>query len=185
MNCVKKISAEQADARVGEIYAELLNKRGKASEYLQTHSLRPISMLTHMALYLDILYKPGGLTRQQREMIAIVVSRENNCDECVAHHVQALSAIIGDKQVPETIAQDHHKLDLSAADRALLDYAVKLTHHPQSELERETAQLRKLGVSDDDILLARLTTAYFNLINRTARELGMPPESNRSSTERR
>lgn len=176
MNYMEKIMPEQPSGSVGEIYAELLKKRGKTSEYLQANSLPPVSMFSHLALYLDILYKPGGLTRQQREMIALVVSRENHCDECVAHHVQALLAIVDDRQLPENIAKDRLDLDLSDIDHALLDYAAKLTHHPQSELPQETERLQKLGVSDDDILLARLTTSYFNLINRIARELGTAPQ---------
>ena len=176
MSCANKISLENPGKGIGEVYAELLKKRGKTSEYLQSHSLRPVSMFSHLALYLDILYKPGGLTREQREMIAIVVSRENHCGECIAYHVQALSAIVGDGQLPEGIAKDQHDLDLSDIDRALLGYAAKLTHHPQSELPRETERLQKRGVSDDDIMLARLTTSYFNLINRIARELGAEPQ---------
>ena len=175
MSCANKISLENPGKGIGEVYAELLKKRGKTSEYLQSHSLRPVSMFSHLALYLDILYKPGGLTREQREMIAIVVSRENHCGECIAYHVQALSVIVGDGQLPEGIAKDQRDLDLSDIDHALLDYAAKLTHHPQSELPRETERLQKLGVSDDDIMLARLTTSYFNLINRIARELGAAP----------
>lgn len=175
MSCANKISLENPGKGIGEVYAELLKKRGKTSEYLQSHSLRPVSMFSHLALYLDILYKPGGLTREQREMIAIVVSRENHCSECIAYHVQALSVIVGDGQLPQGIAKDQRDLDLSDIDRALLDYAAKLTHHPQSELPRETERLQKLGVSDDDIMLARLTTSYFNLINRIARELGAAP----------
>lgn len=173
MSWIKEIAPAEAVGKLGEIYAELEKKRGKVSNILQVHSLRPEAMVAHLTLYMDLLFAPGGLSRKQRELIAVVVSRGNGCDYCVAHHREALERYVSEPGLLDAIATDYTTADLSPADRALADYAFKLTRQPDAMLAEDVEGLRAAGFADADILLADLITAYFNFVNRIALGLGV------------
>lgn len=173
MSWIKEITPEQADGKLGEVYAELQKKRGKVANILQVHSLRPDALTAHLNLYMDLLFAPGGLSRKQREMIAVVVSRGNNCDYCVSHHAEALARYLSDPEALRLISSDYRQHALVPADRALLDYAHKLTVTPSAIGEADISGLRSHGFADADILLANLITAYFNFVNRIALGLGV------------
>ncbi|MEJ7745543.1 MAG: peroxidase-related enzyme [Luteimonas sp.] len=118
------------------------------------------------------------LSRRQREMIAVVVSRENRCDYCVTHHLEALSRYVDDATVLDAVSTDYRTIDLPEADRALLDYAAKLTRDPSSSSAADiaalrSAALRSAGIAEADILLANLVIDYFNFVNRIALGLGV------------
>ncbi|MGD9585063.1 MAG: peroxidase-related enzyme [Lysobacterales bacterium] len=173
MSWIKEIPPEQAEGKLGEVYAELQKKRGKVANILQVHSLRPDALTAHLNLYMDLLFAPGGLSRRQREMIAVVVSRGNNCDYCVSHHAEALARYLSDPEALRLISSDYRRHALAPADRALLDYAHKLTVTPSLVAEADISGLREHGFADADILLANLITAYFNFVNRIALGLGV------------
>lgn len=173
MSWIEEISPEAARGGLRDLYDELERKRGKVSNILQVHSLRPASMSAHLTLYMDLMFAPGGLSRRQREMIAVVVSRENRCDYCVAHHVEALARYVGDAALLDAIASGADLPDLAQADRALLAYAAKLTRAPASVSADDIKGLREAGIAEADILLANLIVAYFNFVNRIALGLGV------------
>lgn len=173
MSWIHEIEPAGAEGELLALYRELEQRRGKVANILQVHSLRPAAMRAHLQLYMDLLFAPGGLSRRQREMIAVVVSRENRCDYCVAHHREALSRYVTDHDLLDSLTGDGLPPDLPAADRILLDYATKLTRDPAAITERDIAALRDAGIADADILLANLIIAYFNFVNRIALGLGV------------
>ena len=173
MSWIQEIPPEQAEGKLAQVYAELQKQRGKVANILQVHSLRPDALTAHLRLYMDLLFAPGGLSRKQREMIAVVVSRGNQCEYCVSHHAEALSRYLSDPEALRLLQSDYRQHALPAADRALLDYAHKLTVTPSLIDEADIEGLRSLGFADADILLANLITAYFNFVNRIALGLGV------------
>lgn len=173
MSWIEEIAPDAAQGSLKALYDELERKRGKVSNILQVHSLRPAAMRTHLDLYMDLMFAPGGLSRRQREMIAVVVSRENRCDYCVAHHVEALAHYVGDRRLLDAIVSDAAVPELPPADRALLDHAAKLTRTPASMSADDIQALRDAGLAEADILLANLIVAYFNFVNRIALGLGV------------
>ncbi len=173
MSWIQEIAPDAAQGPLKELYDELERKRGKVSNILQVHSLRPEALRAHLTLYMDLLFAPGGLSRRQRELIAVVVSRENRCDYCVAHHVEALSRYVRDPALLEAIANGADLADLAAPDHALMAYAVKLTRAPASVAAADIQGLRDAGLAEADILLANLIVAYFNFVNRIALGLGV------------
>lgn len=173
MSWIREIAPADAQGRLGEIYSELSGRRGKIANILQVHSLRPEALATHLALYMDLLFAPGGLSRKQREMIAVVVSRVNQCEYCVAHHVEPLRRHFHDESELAAFAADYRQVSLLPADRALLDYAARLTLNPASIDGQAIHDLRAHQFPDEDILLANLITAYFNFVNRIALGLGV------------
>ena len=74
------------------IYDEIRKKRGKLSNILKIHSLNPDAMEKHMNLYLALMFGSSKLTREERELIAVVVSAINQCSYCIKHHAEALNS---------------------------------------------------------------------------------------------
>lgn len=173
MSWINEIPPERAEGRLKEIFVELQAKRGKIANILQVHSLRPEALAAHLTLYMDLLFAPGDLSRKQREMIAVVVSKANQCAYCVAHHAEALSKYMRDPQMLEQFTADYRSVQLSPADVALLDYALELTLRPGAMTSESIEHLRLFKFTSEQILLANLITAYFNFVNRIALGLGV------------
>lgn len=173
MSWITEIAPHEAEGVLKEMYGELTRTRGKIANILQVHCLRPSALHAHLGLYMDLMFARGGLSRRQRELIAVIVSRANACEYCVAHHLEALSRYITDANVLAAIAKGIHASQLPLVDRELLTYASKLTREPHTVSEDDIQRLRTVGLTDDDILLANLIVAYFNFVNRIALGLGV------------
>ena len=103
MSWIEEIDVSEAEGKLAEVYAELLEKRGKVANILQVHSLSPDAMANHLDLYMSIMFGSSGLSRAEREAIAVVVSATNECDYCVNHHTEALRRYIKDDDVLQTL----------------------------------------------------------------------------------
>lgn len=173
MSWIREHEEDTAGGEIGQLYERLRAERGRVSNILKVHSLRPPALSHHLDLYMGLLFGRGGLSRAQREMIAVVVSRANKCDYCISHHREALARYLHDEPSLDAICEDYTRAELGPSDRALLDYAHALTVSPAAVIEADVARLRDAGFPDEDILLANLITAYFNFVNRIALGLGV------------
>jgi uncharacterized peroxidase-related enzyme len=90
MAWIKTVEKSQADPMLKEIYTYIERRRGKLSNLMKAQSLDPRSVETHMEFYLSIMFSKKGLSRVEREMIGVVVSKINGCDYGVRHHAEAL-----------------------------------------------------------------------------------------------
>jgi uncharacterized peroxidase-related enzyme len=91
MSWIRELDEDTQDPGIAALYERLRAERGRVSNILKVHSLRPAALGHHFDLYMGLLFGPGGLSRAQREMIAVVVSRANHCEYCVSHHREALA----------------------------------------------------------------------------------------------
>lgn len=173
MAWIDEIEPEDAEGELHEIYDELIKKRGKVANILKVHSLNPGAMQGHLDLYMQLLYGRSKLSRGEREMIAVAVSRANNCDYCVNHHLEALARYEKDEARLAQLGIDYRKADLSERHVAMLDYVTRLTSQPSAVTEDYVGRLREAGFSDRDILDMNLVCAYFNFVNRIALGLGV------------
>ena len=173
MSWIREHPEDTSDREMAALYARLRAERGRVSNILKVHSVRPQALEHHLDLYMGLLFGPGGLSRAQREMIAVVVSRANDCDYCVSHHREALARYVRDPELLDAIASDYRQAPIEDKTRTLLDYADKLTRTPAAITEADVEQLRGAGYDDEDILLSNLITAYFNFVNRIALGLGV------------
>lgn len=173
MSWIREHAEDTEDAVVGPLFERLRAERGRVSNILKVHSLRPAALEHHLDLYMGLLFGPGGLSRKQREMIAVVVSRANECEYCVSHHREALARYERDAEKLDALCSDYRQASLDDANRRLLDYAHALTIAPASVTEAAVQALRDAGFSDEDILLANLVVSYFNFVNRIALGLGV------------
>ncbi|GBD88181.1 carboxymuconolactone decarboxylase family protein [bacterium BMS3Abin03] len=173
MPYIKMIKEEEATGELKEIYTKVKDERGKLSNILKIHSLLPKTMLTHLDFYMSIMFAKSGLRRADRELIATVVSAANKCAYCVNHHAEALKFYWKDDEKVKQAAEDFRQLDLPVKTKAILEYAEKLTLHPDKMGEADVVTLRDNGLSDEEILSVVLVTNYFNFVNRVANGLGV------------
>ena len=174
MSRIKVIQEDQATGRLKEIYENLTSSRGKIAEVHKIQSLRPESIVKHMELYMEIMYSKSELSRAQREMIAVIVSKFNNCEYCQTHHGAALNRYWKDESRVHQLRSDFNRCDLSKEDLALCNYAKNVTINTQLLEENDfTAELKELEFSDEAILDTTLVTAYFNFVNRIVLSLGV------------
>ncbi len=124
-------------------------------------SLHPEAMLAHLNLYKTIMFGPSGLSRRQRELLATVVSALNRCAYCVRHHAEALRAYIKDESFIEQVQRDYTQVSLDSKDRAMLDYAQKLTRKPSSVSADDIAALKQAGFGDEEILSINLNPHHW------------------------
>jgi len=125
-----------------------------------------------------------GLTKLEREMIAVVVSSANRCYYCLVAHGQAVRALSGDSQLGEMMAMNYRVADLHARQRGMLDFAWKLTKTPHDIMEADRQGLRDLGFSDQDIFDITDVVGFFNYTNRLAHGLDMMPNPDYHSMNR-
>ena len=174
MPFIQVIQENEAKGELKTIYDDLVQSRGKIAEVHKIQSLNPISIVNHMDLYMTIMFGKSPLRRVQREMIAVVVSKANNCDYCQTHHAAAVNHYWKDDEKVVQLKQDYTQLELSAQDKMLCDYAWELTKNPGAQTEATFVNpLQELGLADRAILDATLVIAYFNFVNRIVLGLGV------------
>jgi uncharacterized peroxidase-related enzyme len=116
-----------------------------------------------------------GLTKLEREMISVVVASANHCYYCLVAHGQAVRQLSGDAQLGEMMVMDYRVADLDQRQRAMLDFAWKLTVTPHDIGDDDRQGLRDASFADQDIFDICDTAAFFNYTNRVAHGIGMMP----------
>lgn len=160
---------------VRALWRQPLERLGFVPNVLRVMALRPRHLLGWWAYYDELMRGDSGLTKAQREMIAVVVSAENRCHYCVVSHSAALRKLTGDPALVERLATNYRYAAVEPQERAMLDYAVKLTTASSSCGREDVDALREAGWSDEDILDIAQVAAMFNYTNRLASGLGWAP----------
>lgn len=173
MSWIDEIDVGDADGKLAEVYAELIEKRGKVANILKVHSLNADALKSHLDLYMTVMFGRSGLSRAEREAIAVVVSANNDCAYCVSHHLEALKRYIEDDEVLTMLQTADGLETLEPRLSNIVRHAEKLTTAPGAMTESDLGELRAVGLSDGDILDITLVTAYFNFVNRIAMGLGV------------
>jgi uncharacterized peroxidase-related enzyme len=117
------------------------------------------------------------LSKLEREMIAVAVSSINQCYYCLTAHGAAVRQLSGDPAFGEMMAMNWRAAALSPRQRAMLEFAVKLTETPAKMVEEDRQALRAAGFSDRDIWDIAATVAFFNMSNRLAAAIDMRPNA--------
>ncbi|WP_159997576.1 peroxidase-related enzyme, partial [Roseomonas sp. 18066] len=126
----------------------------------------------------------SGLSRTERELIALVVSSENRCQACVFGHAAALRELTGDDFWVAQVTVNYRHAGLSPRERALADYAIAITRDPGALEASSLAPLRAAGLAELDILDAAAIAAYFNFSNRINSALGVPANAEAQAAHR-
>lgn len=174
MAVIKVIQEEEATGMLKDIYSDLTAKRGKLAEVHKIQSLNPKTIISHMELYMDIMYGQSPLSRPQRELMAVVVSITNNCLYCTHHHAAALNAYWKDDQKIKDLLEGKEINGLKETEQVLISLAKVMTADPSgTEKDIILDKLKSLGMDDRSILDANLVIAYFNFVNRIVLGLGV------------
>ncbi len=177
MPIIETIQPPEADGYLGEIYDQILESRGKIAEVFKAQSLHPRSIIRHLDLYMTLMYGKSPLSREQREMLGIVVSAVNKCDYCIKHHAKALIHFWDDEQRVTLLTRDFKKASLDNLDTLLCQLAEIVTTSPNSKkIQSLIKKLKKEEVSDRAVLDATMIIAYFNFVNRIVLALEVESE---------
>lgn len=167
--------AESLDKDLKAVWAKCVEKLGFVPNVYAALSLRPQRLRNFMASYNEIMLSPSGLSRLEREMVAVVVSSANRCYYCLVAHGAAVRKLSGDPQLGEMLALNWRVAQLPARQRAMLTFAWKLTVTPHLIDEVDREMLRAEGLTHEDIFDLAETVGLFNLSNRMASALEMMP----------
>jgi uncharacterized peroxidase-related enzyme len=168
-------AAEDVPDEVVELWQQPLEKLGFVPNVLRVFALRPRHLLRWWAYYDELMRGESGLSKAQREMIAVVVSATNRCHYCIVSHSAALRKLTGDPVLVDQLATNHKYAPVDDRDRAMLDFAVKLTEQSHHCGPEDVEALRTAGWSDEEIMDIAQVAAMFNFTNRLASGLGWVP----------
>ena len=166
---------EDAPAEVQGLFDKANEKLGFVPNVLRVYALRPRHLELWNTFYDELMRGESGLTREQREMIAVVVSTVNRCHYCMVSHSAFLRKLTGDPLLVEQLRTNYAYADIEPRERAMLDFAVKLTERSSACTEEDVQALRGAGWSDEDVMDIAEVTGMFNLTNRMASGLGWEP----------
>ena len=129
-------------------------------------------------LYNALMLGESGLTKLEREMIAVTVSSENHCFYCLVAHGSAVRELSNDPQLGERIAANFRSAELPKKQEELLNFTKKLTKDPSEIIENDRKKLRDVGYTDRDIWDISAIVGLFNMTNRLASATEMEPNNN-------
>jgi uncharacterized peroxidase-related enzyme len=158
-------------------FAKCQEKLGFVPNVLAAYAFDNAKLEPFVAMYNDLMLAPSGLSKLEREMIAVAVSSHNKCYYCLVAHGAAVRALSGDPALGELMVMNYRAARLSKRQRAMLDFAVKLTAEPWAMEEADREALRKVGFTERDIWDIAAVTGFYNMSNRVASATDMRPNS--------
>jgi len=163
------------DEDLQAIWRKCVEKLGFVPNVFGAYSLKPQRLRHFMAMYNEIMLGPSGLSKLEREMVAVVVSSANRCYYCLVAHGAAVRQLSGDPELGEMMALNYRVAPLDPRQRGMLDFAWKMTITPWLIEEADRDGLRALGLNANDLFDLAETVAFFNLSNRMASATDMMP----------
>ncbi|CUH76423.1 putative peroxidase-related enzyme [Tritonibacter multivorans] len=151
------------------------DKLGMIPNVLKAYAFDIEKLNAFTAMYNDLMLADSGISKLEREMIAVVVSSLNRCYYCLVAHGAAVRQLSGDPELGEQLVMNYRYAPLDARQRAMLDFAAKLTTASAEIEEPDRQTLREHGFSDRDIWDIASVAAFFNMTNRVASASAMQP----------
>ena len=165
------------DQDMQDYFAVCEEKLGMVPNVLRTFSHNQDKLRAFAQYYNTLMLAPSKLTKLEREMVAVVVSSANRCYYCLVAHGQAVRKLSGDPHLGEMLVMNYRVAELDARQRAMLDFAWKLTTTPWEVDEPDREALRAAGLSDDEIFDLGDVIGFFNMSNRFAIASDMMPNA--------
>jgi uncharacterized peroxidase-related enzyme len=153
------------------------DKLGFVPNVLLAYAFDNAKLESFVAFYNDLMLGDSGLSKLEREMIAVAVSSQNRCYYCLTAHGATVRQYSGNPLLGEQIVMNYRVARLNRRQRAMLDFAVKLTASPWSVEEADRERLRRAGFSDRDIWDISSVAGFFNMSNRVASASDMRPNA--------
>jgi uncharacterized peroxidase-related enzyme len=150
-------------------------KSGFIPNVFLTLAFRPDEFRAFFAYHDALMEKDGGLTKAEREMIVVATSGANQCQYCVIAHGAILRIRAKNPQIADQIAVNYRKADITPRQRAMLDFAMKVSQQAQLVSEADFTELSAHGFNNDDVWDIAAIAAFFALSNRMANVTAMRP----------
>lgn len=170
--------------RQAAYFSTCREKLGFVPNVLQAYAFSPAKLQAFADMYNDLMLADCGLSKLEREMIAVVVSSVNHCYYCLVAHGAAVRQLSGNPELGEQMVMNYRTADLSERQRAMLDFAWHLTKAPETIDESHRQALRAAGFGDRDIWDIASVVGFFNMSNRIAAASDMQPNAEYHSTAR-
>jgi uncharacterized peroxidase-related enzyme len=179
-----RLKPAKLSPRMADFFKLAEEKVGFVPNVLKAFAFDMAKLEAFVAYRNDLMLGESGLSKLEREMIATVVSAQNRCFYCITAHGAAVRSLSGDPMLGELMAMNYRAAHLSKRQRAMLDFAVKLTVEPWLIEEPDRERLRRAGFSDRDIWDISAVAAFYNMTNRLASATDMRPNSQYHSQAR-
>jgi uncharacterized peroxidase-related enzyme len=156
-------------------FAKCEEKLGFVPNVLAAYAFDNAKLRAFILMADDLMLGDSGLSKAEREMIAVAVSAVNRCHYCLTSHGAALRQRSGDPELGELVAQNWRAAGLEPRHEAMLEFCVKLTEAPDKMCEADRQGLRRAGFSDPDIWDIAAVASFYNMTNRMAAATDMKP----------
>ena len=158
-----------------ERIAAVQEKSGFVPNVFLTLAHRPDEFRAFFAYHDALMEKQSGLTKAEREMIVVATSGANQCQYCVVAHGAILRIRAKNPLIADQVAINYREADITARQRAMLDFAMKIALDARNTADEDLDALRGHGFSDEDIWDIAAVAAFFALSNRMANFTSMRP----------
>ena len=159
-------------------------KLGLVPNVLRAYAFSEEKLNAFTALYNDLMLGQSGLTPLEREMIAVVVSSINRCFYCLVAHGAAVRKLSGNPELGEQLVMNYRVANLDERQRAMLDFAAKMTEASHKIEEEDRQMLRNQGFNDNDIWDIAAVASFYNMSNRMSSAVEMKPNTEYHSAHR-
>lgn len=167
---------EELSKRQQAYFDKCDEKLGFVPNVLRAYAFAPAKLQAFADMYNDLMLAESGLSKLEREMIAVAVSSVNHCYYCLTAHGAAVRQLSGNPALGEQMVMNYRAAEgLTPKQVAMLDFADKLTRSPHAIVEADRQALRDAGFSDPDIWDIAAVASFFNMSNRMAAAVDMRP----------
>lgn len=164
-----------ADMR--EVVEATAKKTGFVPSVFLAYAWKPDHFRAFFQFYDALMRGESGLSRAEREMIVVAVSAVNACTYCTVAHGAALRILSKKPHLADQVTANYRHADITPRERAMLDFAIKVTSHSGAIEPADLEAMRGHGFTDSDIWDIGSVAAFFNLSNRMANLAGMRPNA--------
>jgi uncharacterized peroxidase-related enzyme len=175
---ISRFPIPDIDALPEDIREKILavqEKSGFVPNVFLTLAYRPDEFRAFFAYHDAVMERPGNLTKAEREMIVVVTSSANQCQYCVIAHGAILRIRAKNPLIADQVASNYRKADITERQKAMLDFALKVSAQAYEIGEADFETLKSHGLSEDDAWDIAAISALFGLSNRMANLTSMRP----------
>jgi uncharacterized peroxidase-related enzyme len=170
---VPKVSELPDDIR--ERLQTVEQKAGFIPNVMRVLARRPAEFRAFMAYHDALMEGDSGLTKAEREMIVVATSGANHCQYCVVAHGAILRIRAKNPLIADQVATNYRQADITERERAILDYAMKVSQRSSEVTESDRQTAKAAGLSDEDLWDIASISAFFAMSNRLASATAMRP----------
>jgi uncharacterized peroxidase-related enzyme len=171
------LPATKLSPAMAAYFRKCQDRLGFVPNVLVAYAFDSVKLEAFVAMYNDLMLGDSGMSKLEREMIAVAVSSQNRCYYCLVAHGAMVRQYSGNPLLGEQMVMNYRVARLNRRQRAMLDFAVKLTTAPWGVEEGDRERLRRAGFNDRDIWDISAVTGFFNMSNRMAFASDMRPNT--------